>query len=59
MRYRIAWGCRIRFAAPVREHQVQIRLALWGNGSQSLLHLALAMESRAQPVGRLDGFGNT
>ncbi len=58
MKYRIERDCRIRFAAPVREHHVQIRLAPWDDAGQSLTRLDLVVEPEAQPIGCLDGFGN-
>jgi transglutaminase-like putative cysteine protease len=48
----------MRFAAPAREHHVQIRLAPWDDESQSLLRIALVIEPEAVPVAHYDGFGN-
>ncbi|NCC29067.1 MAG: transglutaminase family protein, partial [Gammaproteobacteria bacterium] len=43
MRYQIERVCRIHFAAPAREHHVQIRLAPWDDESQSLLKIQLSV----------------
>jgi transglutaminase-like putative cysteine protease len=58
VRYRIARDCRILFPTPVREHHVQLRLAPWEDGTQSLAHLDLRISPEAVPVARYDGFGN-
>ena len=58
MKYRIERDCRIEYAAPVREHHVQIRLTPWACESQapSLVELQVAPEAAA--VARYDCFGN-
>ena len=58
MRYHIECAYRIIFPTPVREHHVQIRLAPWEDGGQSLTSLALRVTPEAIPVARHDGFGN-
>jgi transglutaminase-like putative cysteine protease len=58
VRYRIERNCRILFHSPVREHHVQLRLAPWEDGGQSLASLDLSISPEAVPVARYDGFGN-
>ncbi len=58
VRYRIERDCRIHYAAPVREHHVQIRLTPWECETQSLTRLELLTAPEAQAVARHDGFGN-
>ncbi|MBK1693387.1 transglutaminase [Chromatium weissei] len=58
MKYHLEHAFRIQFAAAVREHHVQIRLAPWNDESQSLLSLALQVEPIATPSAFYDGFGN-
>lgn len=58
MKYHLEQAFRIQFAAAVREHHVQIRLAPWNDDSQSLLSLALQVEPSATPSAFYDGFGN-
>jgi transglutaminase-like putative cysteine protease len=58
VRYRIERDCRILFPTPVREHHVQIRLAPWEDGGQSLASLELRVDPDAMPIARYDGFGN-
>lgn len=58
MRYHIERACRMRFAAPAREHHVQIRLAPWDDESQSLIRISLVVDPDVTPVARYDGFGN-
>jgi transglutaminase-like putative cysteine protease len=58
VRYRIERDCSILFTAPVREHHIQIRLAPWEDGGQSLIELAVGVSPEAVPIARYDGFGN-
>ncbi len=58
MRYQIERVCRIHFAAPAREHHVQIRLAPWDDESQSLLQIQLSVAPDAGVAACRDGFGN-
>lgn len=58
MRYHIERDCRMRFAAPTREHHVRIRLAPWNDESQSLIRISLVVDPEVTPVARYDGFGN-
>lgn len=58
MRYQIERVCRINFAAPAREHHVQIRLAPWDDESQSLLQIQLSVAPDAGIAACRDGFGN-
>lgn len=48
----------MRFAAPAREHHVQIRLAPWDDESQSLLQIRLTVAPEASVLACRDGFGN-
>jgi len=58
VRYHIERACRMRFAAPAREHHVQIRLTPWDDESQSLIRISLIVDPDVTPVARYDGFGN-
>jgi transglutaminase-like putative cysteine protease len=58
VRYQIERVCRIHFAAPAREHHVQIRLAPWDDESQSLLKIQLSVVPEAGVAACRDGFGN-
>lgn len=58
MKYHLEQAFRLQFAAAVREHHLQIRLAPWNDDSQNLLSLALQVEPTATPNVFYDGFGN-
>jgi transglutaminase-like putative cysteine protease len=58
VKYRIERDCRIEYAAPVREHHVQIRLTPWECESQALSLVELQVAPEAAAVARYDCFGN-
>ncbi|MFY9973059.1 MAG: transglutaminase family protein [Chromatiaceae bacterium] len=58
MRYRIDHHWLMRYAAPVREHHIQVRLAPWSDEGQTLTRLELNVTPEVPAVARRDGFGN-
>lgn len=58
MRYRIERESRIRFEHPVREHQLQLRVAPWDSDRQRLLYCTLTSEPAAESASHRDCFGN-
>jgi transglutaminase-like putative cysteine protease len=58
MRYLIEREGRARFAVPVREHHVELRLAPWHDDAQRLLSLTLEVDPGADLASHYDCFGN-
>jgi transglutaminase-like putative cysteine protease len=58
VRYLIEREGRVRFAVPVREHHVELRLAPWHDDAQRLLSLTLQVDPVADLASHYDCFGN-
>jgi len=58
LRYLIEREGRARFAVPVREHHVELRLAPWHDDAQRLLRLTLEVDPAADLASHYDCFGN-
>lgn len=58
MRYLIERESRLRFEQPVREHQLQLRVAPWDSDRQQVRGCSLTSEPSAEPASHRDCFGN-
>lgn len=58
MRYLIEREGRLRFEQPVREHQLQLRVAPWVSDRQAVRSCTLISEPSAEPASHRDCFGN-
>jgi transglutaminase-like putative cysteine protease len=58
LNYLIQAECRMRLAAPVREHHIQLRLAPWVDAWQSVEQCSFEIEPFAELIYHRDGFGN-
>lgn len=58
MRILIEGESRVRFAHPVREHQVQLRIAPWDSDRQRLVSCTLDSEPVSEAASHRDCFGN-
>jgi hypothetical protein len=58
VRYLIQREGRARFAVPVREHHIELRIAPWHDDAQRLLSLTLEVDPAADLASHYDCFGN-